>query len=129
MVKTLIFKIGYKYSYFFRTIYDEIKEKGNSEDEIFNLSIDDYKSCLTRIINQKESKEPFFKIDYANKIIEVITNKNNNIEKEIEFTLKEFKFLEKDEYIKNDLLNDIINFSKKDDILKLLEGINIKDRL
>ena len=32
-------------------------------------------------------------------------------------------FLEKDEYIKNDLLNDIINFSKKDEILELLKGI------
>ena len=116
-------KIVYKYSYFFMSIYDEIKEKGNSEEEIFKSAIDDYKSCLTRIINQKESKEPFFKIDYANKIIDVIKNRNNNIEKEIEFTLKEFKFLEKDEYIKNELLNDIINFSKKDELLKILEGI------
>ena len=116
-------KIGYKYSYFFRPIYEEKKEKINSEQESFISAIDDYKSCLTRIINQKESKEPFFKIEHSNKIIEVIKNKNNKFDKEIEFTIKEFKFLEKDDYIKKNLLNDLINFSKKDEILKLLDGI------
>ena len=116
--------IEYRNSLFFWAIYNEINNSQKSEEENFDLAIENYKSCLSLIINQKESKEPFFKINYVSKIIEVTKrNSENNLKKEIDFTLKEFKYLEKDNYIKNDLLNDIKNFSKKEDIYKLLNGI------
>lgn len=54
-----------------------------SEDEIFKETKNNYKDSLTRIINQKESKESFFKIDFVEVILSVIKNPNNNLEKEI----------------------------------------------
>ena len=45
------------------------------------------------------------------------------MEKEIEFIGKEFADLGKVEYINNELLNDLINFSNKNKVVKLLQGI------
>ena len=123
--------LEYKDSLFFMSIFNKVNNKVNSnifntesEEEIFKLSLDNYESCLTRIINQKETNEPFFKIDNVDNIIEVTKKNIDNIKEfEINFISKKFQFLEKDEYIKNDLINDIINFSKKDEILELLKGI------
>ena len=117
-------KLKYKNSSFFMAIYrkkydNEIIEK--SEEDIFLESIDNYQDSLTRIINQKDSKEPFFGIHNVNEIINAV--QNNNMDKEIEFILKEFAGLGKDEYIKKELLNDLINFSNKSKVLKLLQGI------
>ena len=118
--------IKYKNSCFFMSIYrkkhdNESIEK--SEDEIFKESIDNYKDTITRIIQQKDTKEPFFNIDNINEILSAIQNENNNIEEEIKFIEFEFANLGKENYIKNDLLNDLINFSIKDKTIKLLNGI------
>lgn len=48
---------------------------------------------------------------------------NNNSEKEIIFIEKEFANSGEDNYIKNELLNDLIIFSYKDKTYKLLEEI------
>ena len=116
-------KIEYKNSIIFLALYDEINKNQKSEEEIFDLTVENYKSSLSLIINQKETKDSFFKIKYVNKIIEVIKRNLEHIEKEIIFTLNEFKYLEKDDYIKNELINDIINFSKQDEISKFMFGM------
>ena len=118
--------LKYKNSIFFMAIYrkkhdNEIIEK--SEDDIFNESINSYKDTLTRIIKQKESLEPFFGINNIKEIMNVIQNPNNNLNDEIKFTEIEFADLGKENYIKNELLNDLINFSIKDKTMKLLNGI------
>ena len=118
--------IKYKNSIFFMAIYrkkhdNEIIEK--SEDDIFNESINNYKDTITRIINQKESLEPFFGINNIQEIMSAIQNPNNNLNDEIKFIEIEFADLGKENYIKNELLNDLINFSIKDKTIKLLNGI------
>ena len=122
--------VKYKNSLFFMLIYKKnIEEKvDKSEDEIFKETKNNYKDSLTRIINQKESKESFFKIDFVEVILSVIKNPNNNLEKEILFLEKEFADLDKEDYIKNELLNDLTNFSNKTTTENLLKYIiNIID--
>ena len=118
--------LKYKNSCFFMSIYRKKHDNESierSEDEIFKESIDNYKEALTRIIKQKESKEPFFGINNINEIMSAIQNNNNNMEEEMKFIENEFADLGKEDYIKNDLLNDLINFSIKDKTIKLLKGI------
>ena len=120
-------KIKYKNSFFFMTIYREILENGRnnlkSEDIIFNDSLNNYKKIIPEIINQKASKKPFFEIDYIKKLMKATQNKENNLEREIDFIKTEFKDLGKDDYINNDLINDLINFSFRDKLSMLLKGI------
>ena len=52
-----------------------------------------------------------------------VLNPSNDLKKEINFISVEFVELEKDNYIKKDLLNDLINFSNKDKISKLIQSI------
>ena len=116
----------YKYSLFFMAIYKIIymnENFQNTENQIFNNSINAFKNILSRIIKQKETKEPFFEIQYINEIMKIITNKNNNLQEEINFIANEFKYLQRDEYIRNNLLGDLINFSNKNKISRLIEGI------
>ena len=118
--------IKYKYSQFFMAIYKFINMNENfrkSEREIFNESINAYRNTITKIITQKESKIPFFEIEHINEIMKVIGNKSNNLQNEIDFIKEEFKNLRKDEYITNNLLEDLINFSNKMKISRLLDGI------
>ena len=118
--------IKYKYSLFFMSIYTEKNNNENfekTEKEIFDESKKDFEDAIIRIINQKETKEPFFDINCINEIMKVIYNQNDNLEEEIEFIVKEFAHLGKEDYIKNNLLDDLINFSKKDRIQRLIEGI------
>ena len=42
---------------------------------------------------------------------------------EIDFISKEFAQLNKEAYIKNNLLGDLVNFSKKDKVERLLQGL------
>ena len=116
-------KIKYKNQYFFKAIYNkkytnEINEK--TEDIIFNESIKTYRDSLTKII----TKQPFYTIDYIEEIINVIKNSNIDLQREIDFILEEFKELGKENYIKNNLLNNLKTFSKKDKIIAILKGIN-----
>lgn len=104
----------------YRTVNNNKRNK--SENGIFMQSIESYKSTLNKIINQNETKGPFFKIEYIKEIIISIQNPENNFEKEIEFIQKEFKYLEKENHIKNELINDIMNFSIKEKISMLLRG-------
>ena len=118
--------IKFKNSSFFMSIYrkkyeNEITEK--TEDDIFKESLDNFKDTIKRIILQKESKEPFFGINNIKEILEVVQNPNNNLEAEINFVEKEFESLGKKDYIKKELINDLINFSTKDKLIKLLNGI------
>ena len=118
--------LKYKNSLFFMAIYnkkyDNEKSK-NSEDLILKESINIYTDTIKRIITHKESNEPLININNINEIIKIITNSNNNMEEEINFIKEEFSNLEKGDYIENHLLNDLINFSHKCDILLLLKGI------
>ena len=118
--------IKYKYSLFFMPIYREKYSNEHlekTEDEIFNSTISILKDIFTRIINQKSTKEPFFEINYVEIILRIIQNKNNNINNEINFISQELKELNKDDYIKNNLLADLINFSYKNSLVTLLQGI------
>ena len=114
--------IKYSTSKFFMAIYEKNKDK-KSEDERFKQSIKDYQEVLTNIITLKENKLKFFEISYVNEILKVININNDNLQNEIDFTAKEFENLKHEEYIKNELLNDLISYSKKDKALKLLKGI------
>ena len=92
-----------------------------SEDDIFQESLNEYKDSLIRIITQKQTKEPFFNIKYVNEIMAIV--QNNNMDKEIEFISHEFAELGLTNYINNELLNDLINFSNKTKVTKLMQGI------
>ena len=111
--------IKYKNSYFFMAIYNKQKNENyhKSDEEIFNTAKTDYIVTLKRIINQKESKEPFFKINNVKEILKVIQNTNNDMKKEINFIEKEFENLNKKNYIRKNFLNDLINFSNKEKFL------------
>ena len=118
--------IKYKYSLFFMPIYREKYSNEHlekTEDDIFTSTINILKDIFTRIINQKSTKEPFFEINYVEIILRIIQNKNNNINNEINFISQELKELKKDDYIKNNLLTDLIHFSYKNSLATLLQGI------
>ena len=55
--------------------------------------------------------------------MKAIKNPQNDMKKEIDFIGKEFADLGKKDYIEKDLLNDLNNFSKKDMIKRILQGI------
>ena len=118
--------IKYKYSLFFMSIYKEILNEysEDSEFEILNKTKINFKETMTKIIEQNETKEPFFKINNINEIMNVIKKLNNyNMKNEIDFLLKEFENLGKRKYIEQYLLDDLINFSKKEKIIKLIQSI------
>ena len=119
--------IKYKNSCFFMAIYiknnNQNYETEKNESDIFNETKENYIDTLTRIINQKESKEPFFEINNVKEIMRAIQNKNNDMKKEIDFIEKEFENLGKKDYITKHLLDDLINFSNKEKVSKLLNGI------
>ena len=119
--------IKYKNSLFFMSIYKEKYNNENfekTEQEIFDGSKKDFENAITRIIKQKETKEPFFDINNINEIMKVINdNQKENFKEEIKFIKKEFVHLEKKDYIENDLLDDLINFSNKEKIQSLIEGL------
>ena len=113
-------KIKYKYSLFFMVIYNKaIKTKIVNifnEHDIFLKSIDDYRNTITKIINQKYTKEPFFNIPNINEIMNIVKEKTYNLKEEINFIAKEFNELNHDIYIETDLLNDLIMYSNKEKI-------------
>ena len=121
--------LRYKYSIFFMPIYREKYESEKLEkieEYIFNDSIKALKDSFTKIINQRETKEPFFEIHYVEIILRVIQNyqyNNNILQKEIGFLSNELKDINKEAYIKNKLLPDIINFSYRNNIEILISGI------
>ncbi len=119
--------IKYKDSLFFMSIYNEKKNNeffDISEKQIFDEAKKEFDNSLTRIINQPETKEAFFEINNINEIMNVIKNKENyNMEEEIKFIQKEFAHLKKENYIQNNLLNDLINFTNKEQVQRLIEGI------
>ena len=120
--------LKYKSSSFFMIIYREIFNKEQfekTEDEIFKNSIEVFRQILTRIVEQNKTGENFFKINYIDKILECVRNKSDNMKEEIEFLCKEFPKLneENNNYIKNNLLNDLINYSYRDKICFFLKGV------
>jgi len=118
--------LKFKDSLFFMAIYNEkynIENSEKTEQEIFDSSKNEFLNTMKRIILQNETKEPFFEINNVNEIINVIKGKNENMEEELNFISKEFESLGKESYIKNNLLGDLINFSKKDKIERLLQGL------
>ena len=94
-----------------------------NEHNIFIQSKENYKNTMIKIINHKETKEPFFEIPNIYEILKVCGEQNNNLKNEIDFILKEFEELNKNDYIRNNLLDDLINFSNKEKIQNLIEGI------
>ena len=119
-------KLKYKNSIFFMAIYinknkEEILQK--TEEQILNNSIEDYRNTCKEIINQNETKKPFLEINNIDLILKEVQNKNNYMKKEIDFMLEEFTDLGKDDYIKNNLLNNLNYFASRNKILILLESI------
>ena len=117
--------IKYKSSIFFMAIYTKNKDSIgiDSEDKIFKDTVNDFKEALTKIIQQKDTKEPFFEIKNNEQIMKAVNEQQNDLKKEIEFIEKEFDNLGKQDYIKNNLLEDLINFSMKTKINNILQGI------
>ena len=116
--------LRFKDSFIFMALYREKNKKGGTEEEIFNSSKNDFIKSMTQIIKQNETKEPFFKINNIIEIINSINDKDSeDLTKEMDFISKEFKNLNKEEYIKKNLLGDLVNFSKKDKAEKLLQGL------
>ena len=107
------------------SIYNKNKDNIGifTEDEIFKNTLNDFKETLVRIINQNETKEPFFEIKNIDSIMKSIRNPKNDLKKEIEFLSKEFEYLNKNNYIKNNLLRDLINYSQRDKIKNIFQGI------
>ena len=118
--------LKYKDSCFFMAIYNTKKNNETlekTESQIFFDSIEDYKKTIEEIINQKESKHPFLEINNIIEILKEVQNPSNDMKKEMNFILKEFADLDKDKYIKNNLLDDLINFSNIEKISKLIQSI------
>ena len=118
--------LKYKYSCFFMAIYNSKKNNEGlekNESQLFFGSIEEYKKTIKDIINQKESKVPFFEINNILEIMKEVQNPSNDLKKEINFILLEFAELGKNNYIKKNLLNDLINFSNKDKISSLIQSI------
>jgi len=117
--------IKYKTSLFFMSIYNKNKDNIGieSEEQIYKDSLNDFIEALTKIIQQKETKEPFFEIKCVELIMKTVEDKNNNIKKEMLFLSKEFENLGKKDYILNNLLEDLINFSQKDIVKNTIQGI------
>ena len=119
-------KLKYKDSCFFMAIYNNKKNNESlekTEEQIFNDSIKDYRETCTEIIKQKETRNPFFDINNVKEILKETQNKSNDMEKEIKFMINEFANLDMEDYIKKELLNDLINFANKEKISKLLQSI------
>ena len=118
--------LKYKNSCFFMAIYLEIDKNDKTEEKIFQESLADFRKIITEIINQKESKIPFFQIENVEKILDQVKNPKNTkdiLDKEINFIEAEFSDLKKEKYIRQNLLKDLKNFSSKYKILKLFKGI------
>ena len=118
--------IKYKYSLFFMAIYNKKYNENLEKDEekIFIETKKNFEETMTKIIKQNENNEPFFDIENINEIMKAIRDKNNNnLEKEINFLFNEFADLNMGEYIQKNLLDDLINFSNKEKIQYLIEGI------
>lgn len=82
-------------SSFFMIIYNEKKDSKYNEStdkEILNESIKEFQDTFKRIIQLNETKEPFFEIPYVEKILNVISTKedDDNFKNEI-FWKKNFK--------------------------------------
>jgi len=116
--------LKYKDSFIFMAIFREKNQKGGTEQEIFDSSKKEFINSMTKIIKQKETKDPFFKINNVILIMNAINDKDeDDLKTEIDFISKDFKSLNKESYIKNNLLDDLVNFSKKDKVEKLLQGL------
>ena len=120
--------IKYKYSCFFMSIYRDKfnKEKfEKTEDEIFKNSIEVFKDTLTKIITHKKTGDIIYRINYIDNILKLVRNKNINMNEEIDFLCKEFPKLnqDNDNYIKNNLLNDLVIYSYRETIAIFLKGI------
>ena len=116
--------IKYGNSKFFMAIYEKNKEKYKlSENILFKQSQKNYKEVMENIITLKENKLKFFELPNVNEILNEVNIHKKKINDEIEFILEEFKYLNKNDYIKNNLLDDLISYSQKDIVIKLMEGI------
>ena len=120
-------KIKYNDSLFFISIYNENNDKykyEKTEQQILDDSINEYRNCFTKIIKLKETNEPFFEINHTEIIMKEVSNlKDNKFDEEIKFIEKEFQDLNKSDYIKNNLLDDLINYSNKEKVEKLSQFI------
>jgi len=116
--------LKYNDSLIFMALYREKNKKGDTEQETFDSSKRDFINSMTRIIKQSETKEPFFEINNVIVIMNTIKDKEDDeLKIEIDFISKEFAQLNKEAYIKNNLLGDLVNFSKKDKVERLLQGL------
>ena len=120
-------KLKYKYSSFFMSIYNNnnnIYKNKFSEDKIFKTSIKDYNNLLMQLTEKLKQNLSLFDINNIELIIEVIKNKKFNIKNEIDLIEEEYpSFKNNSDYIKNNFFNDLIDFSKKYEIVKFIEGI------
>ena len=109
-----------------RNLIQLIKNKLNLTKDNCDGSTKALKNTFTKIINQKETMKPFFEINYVKIVLKVVQNNQNNnsiLNKEIIFLVDELKEINKNAYIKNNLLPDITNFSHLNNIQNLISDI------
>ena len=83
--------VKYKESIIFMKLYEELKreKKVNYTKEFFNECIEEYNLIIKKIINFKD--EDYLKIQKIDVILELIKDKKDEIDKEMEFISNEFK--------------------------------------
>ena len=105
--------LKYKNSYFFMLLYNNYLKKHKSEqseDKILKKSINDYIDTFKNIIEKLESKMTLYKINNIELFINKTLNSEFDWDQEINFINQEFSFLNKKDYISNNLKNDFIFF-------------------
>ena len=118
--------IKYKNSSMFMVIYKNNYEKDKldkSEEKILKESINDYIELIKEIIEKLEFKVPLYENKFIELIIKEILNTDFDWEKEINFIKQEFAFLNKENYINNNLKNDFLIFIEQFQFVKLIQGI------
>ena len=118
--------IKFKNSSFFMAIYKNYfskDESKKSEDKILKESINNYNNILTEIIEKLESQLPLNEIKNIELIIQETLKSEFDWNKEINFIIEQFSFLNKANYIINNFKNDFIFFVEKFQFVKLIKGI------
>ena len=118
--------IKYKNSEYFMVIYKNHYEKDKStksEEKILIESINDYINTIKEIIEKLELKLSLYEINNIDLIMKESGNPEFKMDKEIDFIKQEFSFLNKTEYIENNLKNDLIQFKEHFFFVILIQGI------
>ena len=119
--------IRYQNSSFFIGIYKYNLEKYKSEKSEYKLlieSIDEYINIMKEIIEKSSLGLSLFEIKNIELIVYSSLNLEFDLDKEIKLIKQEFSYLNKNEYISNNFKIDFIEFIRRYEFTKLIEGIN-----